>query len=130
MKVAICQTLVPQNNFLVVDLDVEILIPDRILEGEEHPPVEGTLAAIGAIVHISLLDFPIELALNIEVDHIGHIVFLRFHLATGPDYHSQLELVVGFGLDIELFVEIYLVEGDEINPEPDAALADSGLLHF
>ena len=130
MEVAIGQTLVPENKFLVVDFNVEVLVPDGILEGEEHPPVKGALPTICAIVHISLLDLSIKLALDIEVDHVGHIVFLGFHLAAGPNYHSQLELVIGFGLDVEFFVEIDLIEGDKINPEPDATLADSGLLHF
>ena len=130
MEVAIGQTLISQNNFFVIHLDIEVLVPDWILEGEEHSPVEGALATIGTIMHISLLDLPIELTLDVKVNHVGHVVFLRFHLAAGPHYHSQLELVVGFGFDVELFVEIYLIEGDEIYPEPDAALADSGLLHF
>ena len=130
MEIAIGQTLVPENKFLVVDFDVEVLVPDRILEGEEHPPVEGALPIISAVMHISLLDLPIELALDVEVNHVSHIIFLGFNLAAGPNYHSQLELVIGFGFDIEFFVEIDLIEGDEIHPEPDATLADSGLLHF
>lgn len=70
------------------------------------------------------LGLPIELCDDIEVTHLLEIV--RRDIVATPHYHPDLELLLGFGGDVKLFVELDHLKRDQIQPEPDIPLAQSG----